>query len=635
MKLAKYLFLLLVIMPGIASAQFLFKEVNKEAGIYMIATGASDAGPGVIIVDIDNDGWDDIYMSGGLDSDKLYHNMHDGTFQTILPPNITTHTASDGQWRAFTRGGIAFDYDNDGFTDLYLVCLNHDFLWHNNGDGTFTNTTRTANLNFPLDANQSMTATFGDIDGDGDNDFYVARWVELSKFSEDNTNYAHKGFPNWMYMNNGNGTFTERAVEMHIDGDTGTTNIALLFDYDRDGDLDLLIGNDFGVTLTPNQVFKNMLMETGEATFVDVTKDIGMESHLFCMGIGPSDYNRDGNFDFYETTFGTDSMMMNNGDGTFKGVRDRVLPHGNGFERSGTGFMTTSWTALSGDFDNDGWEDYFIVHGFEGAIPPWLTNPNQLDTSLFYHNFGGRFEDYTDKAMDEKYFDFRMRGAASFDYNHDGKLDFCIASQGFNSPVEPQDFRIIKNISTSSFENNTHWLEMRFTAKRTAKEGIGTIVDVWAGGERHSRQVSTGGGFGSQNSLTQHVGLGEYPIADSIVIYWPADKNRHRQIDRYLNVKADTILNYVENTAADVAPVPSKQTAVIYPSPVNSVLNVKNLEGTGQKHFEIYDLLGIKHLDITGNESTFTLSVGNLKSGCYVLRITVNGNVITKQFIKN
>src|SRR5205085_8457204 len=104
----------------------------------------------------------------------------------------------------------------------------------------------------------------------------------------------------------------------------------------------------------------------------------------------------------------------------------------------------------------------------------------------------------------------------------------------------------LKNITPES-DQPRHWLEMRFTAKRTAKEAIGTTIDVWENGNVHTRQVSTGGGYGSQNSLMQHVGLGEAAMADSIVIYWPADRSRHRQIDRYYNVPADKMYTVKEN----------------------------------------------------------------------------------------
>ncbi len=659
MKRLKLLLFVFLFVPGITSAQFLFKDVTPTTGIYMLSSGVGDVGPGVVIFDLDGDGWDDIYMPGGLDSDKLFLNMRDGTFKNIATPDFAVHGALPHPFRIYPRGGIAFDYDNDGYPDLYSACQNRDILWHNNGDGTFTDRTRNAHLNFPLDQNESNGATFGDFNGDGFNDFYVARWVNEYKFVQDGVGnqvgYAHKGFPDWFYVNNGDGTFTDRASDLSVGNDTGCGNIALFFDYDRDGDLDLLIGNDFGVELTPNQVYKNMLMETGTATFQRVDLQIGLQTHLFNMGIGPNDYDRDGNFDFYETSIGPEAFMRNNGDNTFKDVSKQILPLRNGFERGGVGYYATSWTALMADYDNDGWEDGFIVHGFEGGIPPWISNPSKLDTSIFLHNIDTVFRDYTDSALVDMngkraYLDIMARGAAYLDFNHDGKLDICLASLSINLFQTKSNYRLLQNI-TADRSNAGHWLEFRFTARRTAKEAIGTIVDVWAGGIRHSRQVSTGGGFGSQNSLMQHIGMGEFTKADSINVFWLCDKNRHRQIDHYENIEADHLYYVMENMASvpdtkliSLLPVipPSavavnsrSNVPVFYPNPASNVLHVQNLQPDVQKHFEIYDLLGIKQIDVTGSESSFSLSVNSLRQGCYVLRITSEGNTITKQFIKD
>src|SRR5205823_730217 len=149
--------------------------------------------------------------------------------------------------------------------------------------------------------------------------------------------------------------------------------------------------NDFGVEEMPNRVFKNMLMETGTATFVDVTDSIGLNQKLFCMGIGPNDYNRDGNFDFYETTVGPDCMMQNNNNIFINAAKDALIPNGYAVGHHDT--MTTSWTALFSDFDNDGWEDGFIIHGFIPTIAPWVAII--IDSSRFIRNVGGIFEDYT------------------------------------------------------------------------------------------------------------------------------------------------------------------------------------------------------------------------------------------------
>lgn len=653
MKHIKYLLLFFLLLPAAAQAQFLFKDITVQAKIDMQAAAVGDIGGGVIISDFNGDGWDDIYMAGGLDSDKLFINMHDGTFRDIGDTNWKsrkpfmisdipdTNFSYHGGTRSYPRGGSAFDYNNDGLTDLYLACEQRDILWKNNGDGTFTDVTRVAQLNFPIDQNRNNSSTFGDFNGDGYNDLFVARWVDEQSFVKDSAEntigYAHKGFPDWLYVNNGNGTFTDRAREFGVDGDTACGNVALFFDYDRDGDLDLLVGNDFGVEEIPNHVWKNMLMETGEAKFVDVTKEIGLDAHLFSMGIGPLDYNRDGNFDFYETSIGPDSLFRNNGDGTFTNVSSSMLPANNGYERHGS-YYTTTWTALMADYDNDGWEDGFIIHGNEGGIPPWISNPNQHDTSVFLRNIGGTlFQDFTDQAMSGKFIDQVARGAGYLDFNNDGKLDICLGALGKGLGWRTLDFRLLQNITPDN-EHPAHWLEMRFTAKRTAKEAIGTIVDVYSGGIRHSRQVSTGGGFGSQNSLMQHVGLGEYTMADSIVVYWPCDKHRNRTINRYYNVAADQMVHYTEDTTAishsTVSSTGPMKQMRVYPSPAQNILKVENLGASGIKRFEIYDLLGIRHRDVTCSERAFSISVGSLKPGCYILRVTADGNVVTKQFIK-
>jgi hypothetical protein len=631
----------LLCLPVYASAQFLFQDATAEAGIYMLGSGSGDAGSGVVVADFNVDGWDDLYLPGGFDSDKIFINLHDGTFMPVLPLNVATHLENNGlQFRLDPRGGVVFDYDNDGLPDIYVVCEGNDILWHNNGNFTFSNATDSAHILGTLSQNESMSATFGDFNGDGFNDLYVARWI--SEFGNDTANgilgYANKGFPNWLYVNNGNGTFTDRAKEFGVDGDTGCSNIAIFFDYDRDGDLDLLVGNDFGVEEMPNRVYKNMLMETGVATFVRVDSAIGLDQHLFCMAICPNDYNRDGYFDFYESTIGPDSLMRGNAEGTFTGVNKSALPAWQGFEKLGKFYITTNWTAIMGDFDNDGWEDAFVVHGTLGSRfsltnDGRIENPTKHDTSIFYHNLYGVFDDFTDRAMNGNYIDLQGRGAGSLDYNHDGKIDLVIGSISASAADITSNFRLLKNVTAPS-ENSGHWLEMRFVAKRTAKEAIGTIVDVWSGGVLSTRQVSTGGGFGSQNSLMQHVGLGEDNFADSIIVYWPCDKNRFRQIDRYYHIKADTILTFTEGLLGAVLPSRTQKNPVIlYPLPARDILTVSNL-GSGLTTITIYNILGVKQMEEKTSGSVCSIPVSKLSPGCYLMSIAADGILDNKMFMK-
>ena len=636
MKLILYSAVIMLLVPVACYGQFLFEDATAASKINQQSVGTQNIGPGVVVFDFDNDGWEDLYLPGGLDSDRLFRNNHDGTFTDISDSTFRVHSG----FRVSPRGGTAFDFDNDGWTDIYVCTEGDPIFWKNNGDGTFTDVIKKTGMVTSLDRNESNGASFGDFNGDGYNDLYVARWInEAYSYKDSNGyHYANKGFPNWFYVNNGDGTFTERAKEFGVDGDTGTSNIALFFDYDRDGDLDILVGNDFGVQEMPNRVFKNRLMETGKATFVDMTDSIGLDQHLFCMGIGPNDYDRDGDFDFYETTVGPQRLMQNNNNIFTDVALQTNLP--DGYLHGNKDSMTTTWTALFADFDNNGWEDGYIVHGYIGLAPPW--NTLRIDTSVFLRNMGGTFQNVT--SASGVLFTHRGKGAALTDFDHDGKVDIVLGYLGVDDPPGKHisDFRLYHNITPS--ENSGHWLQMKFTAKRTAKEGIGTIVDVWAGGAVRSRQVSTGGGQASCNSLVAYVGLGKYTKADSVNVFWPADKFLHRQIDHYYNIAADHLYHITENMTdhpdttllEGVVPVlqTQAQAPAVYPNPARNVLNIENLQASISKRFEIYDLLGIRQSDVTGTESAFSLSVGNLKPGCYVLRITTSGNSVTKQFIK-
>ncbi|HYM20513.1 MAG TPA: FG-GAP-like repeat-containing protein [Candidatus Kapabacteria bacterium] len=629
-------------LPRAVFAQYLFEDASSKAGISATSSQSTQVGPGPIIFDFDNDGWEDIYTAGGTGIDHLWKNMGNGTFVDVSDSLFKNRFNSF----SYTRGGSALDYDNDGLTDLYICCEKHDLLLKNMGGGVFADYTKQAHIERPISLNESNCSTFGDFDGDGDNDIYVARWVEEYKFVSDSAgkaHYAHKGFPNQFYINNGDGTFTESAFQYHIDGDTGCSNIALFFDIDGDGDLDLLIGNDFGIDIQPNIVFKNMLMETGTASFVDVTDSMGMRSHLFCMGIGPNDFDRDGNFDFFETNIGHE-VLYKNQNGHYADVSTEAgVP--SGAVRHNLDYAAVSWTPIFNDFDNDGWEDAFIVHGYVGVF-----NALDPDTSQYIRNLGGYFEDYTDTAMNGNILNQRGRGGALFDYDHDGYCDMVYGSENVISGFLSKDFKLLHNITPTINHNPAHMLEMKFTAKRTAKEGIGTIVNVWAGGINHARQVSTGGGFTSMSSLIQHVGLGTYNKADSIIVYWPANKDRHRQIDRYYNVKADQMVFFEEKMdsssigmvktealnvpATVVSTAPMTESLQMYPQPATTRLNVTGLPSGSSFQYEIYNMLGEKVITGTSNGTPLFVNVANLQSGCYTFKISSDHESIAKQFIK-
>src|SRR5437870_1686022 len=139
MKRIIYILASFSLLPAALQAQFLFyADTGSAAGIFSTYSGVTDGGPGVIVFDLNGDGWDDIYVPGGQDPDALFLNMKNGTFKDITPENIRWHLDPGNGIPVYPRGGMALDYDNDGLMDLYVTCERRDILWHNNGDGTFT-----------------------------------------------------------------------------------------------------------------------------------------------------------------------------------------------------------------------------------------------------------------------------------------------------------------------------------------------------------------------------------------------------------------------------------------------------------------------------------------------------------------
>ncbi len=605
--------------PRLLFGQIHFTDIAKAAGISNIPQPVDEVAGGVVALDFDRDGWEDFYVAGGQGYDGLYRNNHDGTFTDVsVAAGIHDHG------RIFSHGGASLDIDQDGWPDLYIACEGHDLLFRNNHDGTFTDVTRKAGIIIPTGRNNNMTATFGDFDGDGLNDIYVTRYIDsvLDTYTDPITgfpDYNDKGLHNFLYVNNGNGTFTEEAANYGVDN-AGCGLIAILFDYDRDGDLDLLIGNDFGAYVLPNAVYKNMLVETGTASFKDVTEAIGMKNKLFCMGIGPSDYDRDGDFDFFETTIGPEAFMQNNG-GHFTNVAAQIGAKMGTFSFRSQTYDATTWSPIFVDMDNDGWEDLFEVHGTIPAFQPF--NTFEQDTTRILRNEGGSFQDVTQSSG---YTTFeRGRGAMTFDFDHDGKMDIVVGCVPL-VPINPTSG--VKLLHNTSSTGSNHWLELTLHGKTCGAEAIGTCVEVWEHGNRHLRQVSTGGTLCSQSSLTQHVGIGTATEADSILIFWP-----RKPIERYYHVAADQRLDYTEGAQrAFVASSPARTVATLYPSVASDILHVSNLAQGDE--VTIVDLLGRVLYSSRTTSTALRIPVGHFSSGAYTARVKTSSGEQVLKFIK-
>ncbi len=601
-------------------AQIKFKDITKTSGFNLICASTTDYSPGMIVFDYDNDGWDDIYCVGGIGDDALYHNNHDGSFTDV---SEKAGVAQHG--RSHTHGGVAFDYNLDGYVDLFVTCENHSILYRNNGDGTFTDVTKAAGIIDPPGANEDMSATVGDFNGDGYPDLYIARWADTLRTIPDPNRpgagrYDNVGLPNFLYVNNGNGTFLEDAAAYGVND--GACSVAALFvDYDRDGDLDLIVGNDFGPDQAPNHVYKNMLSETGVATFKEVGSQIGMDNRLFCMGIGVSDYDRDGDFDFAMSNIGPEPLMQNDGNHFHDVAAERgtMIGYFPNTTKDTIKISRSSWTPLFSDFDNDGWEDLFMVYGSMPTIQPW--HVYEFDTSTFFRNTGGSFERMTPDSTGMKVTE-RGRAGALIDFNRDGKMDIVYGPLSF-SPVNPsRGYRLYQNETPST----GHWLEMKLHGTTCGREAIGTCVEVWTNGIRHLRQVTTGGAFMSMSTLTQHFGLANASVIDSILIFWP-----RRPVEKHYRVPADRIIEYTEG-ASSVGRNAESTPIQLFPLPAHNALTLSNLDL--QSNCQVYDLIGRKMLERKLSGHSGVLNLSGLIPGSYLLRIQSPLGSTTKRFIK-
>lgn len=284
--MSKYIFIFLcfcVTSPTLF-AQLAFSDQATAAGISHESIVPFYVGGGVAFFDYNNDGYEDIYLTGGMNSDKLYRNNGDGSFTDVsVAAGIVNATQN-----SITLGVTTGDLDNDGDREI-LVTTEETYgliLFKNNGNGTFNNIANIAGL--ALAAYGSYTASFGDYNEDGFLDIYIANYVDEIDFHYDTlgeiNGFAHTCFPNYLYLNNGNLTFTERAAIEAV-ADTGCTLSVSFTDYDSDGDVDIFSVNDFGEDIIPNQMYQN-----NAGTFSNVSSSTSIDTPgIYGMGLAIGD----------------------------------------------------------------------------------------------------------------------------------------------------------------------------------------------------------------------------------------------------------------------------------------------------------------------------------------------------------
>jgi hypothetical protein len=522
-----------------------FQNVASQAGLtsWRNITGTPEKnviieakGSGVCLLDYDRDGWLDIYLVNGSTLEAiagkgtqphaaLFRNNHDGTFTDVTEK---AGVAND-RWGL---GCAVGDYDNDGWPDLYVTNLGKNRLYHNNRNGTFSDVAEKAGVALD-ESSGSVTVdhtgvTFGDYDGDGRLDIFVAGYIQYDfqnppLAGTKAVNYSKcqyrgldimcgprglQGAPDHLFHNNGDGTFTDVSKKAGVSDPSDFYGLGALFvDVNGDGKPDLAVANDS----TPNYLYINK----GNGTFEDQSYMSGYALNeegreVSNMGIAAGDYENNGHMDLVNSVFSddTDVVFHNDGRGNFEddssetGVAAPTVP----FVGFGDGFL---------DYDNDGWKDLLIVNGHVypqvDQHPDWGMSYAQRPL-LFRNLRNGTFALVPAVEGSGLAAVCVGRGAAFGDLFNDGKIDVVINNLD-GVPL------LLRNVNP----DHNHWVSLQLTGgSKSPRDAVGATVYLTAGGIRQRGDVLSGGSYLSSNDLRVHFGLGEAARIDVVEIHWPS-----------------------------------------------------------------------------------------------------------------
>ncbi len=468
-------------------------------------------GSGVAWLDYDNDGWMDLYVVQGgpfpadgspSAQDRLFRNLGNGRFEDV--------TARAGlKDAAYGMGAVAADYDNDGWTDIYVTNFGSNFLYHNNRDGTFSNVTEKAGV---AGSGWSTSAAFADFDGDGWLDLFVLRYVDYSVqknyFCGDQAtgrrDYCHPSMyppvPNLLLRGNGDGTFTDVTDSSGVGDALGKGLGIVVTDVDGDGRPDVYIAND----TTMNFLFRNL----GGMKFEDISlvsgASLNSAGRAFAgMGVSSADLHGDGRFDLMVANFEAEpnSLFRNLGSGVFEDV-SAVSGFGPpAFNVSGFGLNPL-------DASNAGRVDVFIANGHVLEVPRMQGVTYAERPFLFWNDGKGKF---TERGCGAP---FRRalvgRGSATADYDNDGDIDIAVSNSG--GPLE-----LLRNDGAHG-----NWIGLVLKGRKSNRQGIGARVTLETEVSRQVREVHAGDSYLSSGDPRVHFGLGKARQIRRLEIRWPS-----------------------------------------------------------------------------------------------------------------
>ena len=476
---------------------------------------------GVAVFDFDNDGLLDVYLvnsptvatAGDLRSarSELWRNQGDGTFADV------TAKAGVG-YPGWGMGAVAADVDNDGWDDLYVTCYGPNKLYHNNRNGTFSDVTAAAGIGDPR---WSTGAAFADYDGDGWLDLFVANYVDVrldalpqfgkGKFCEFHgipVQCGPRGLPgsgDSLYHNNRDGTFEDVSKKAGVADPEGRFGMGAVWtDFDGDGRPDLYVANDAGA----NYLYKN----NGIGTFTDVALQAGTAlsedgKEQGSMGVAIGDYDHSDRWSIFVTNFSDEYNALYRPDKPFQftdvSFTSRTARRSNPFVGWGTHFL---------DYDNDGWIDLLVVNGhvYPQVERAGAATPYAQPKLLFRNNRNGTFTDVTSASGAALTVPAVGRGSAAVDLDNDGDLDVVINNLD-GAPT------ILRNDGG----NQQNFLVVDLEGRKSNRSAVGAVVTIRATDLVQRAERRSGDSYLSHSDPRLHFGLGIRAKVDSIEVRWP------------------------------------------------------------------------------------------------------------------
>jgi hypothetical protein len=516
-----------------AASEDFYQEIGQQIGLNFVHSIGEEhlnniiesSGGGAAFLDYDQDGYMDIYVCSGtwlegftktekldkLPENHLYHNLKNGTYE-----DVTSDAGANDH--AYGMGATIGDYNNDGYPDIYVSNYGPNILYRNNGDGTFTNVTKKAKL---AGGNEcSVGAVWFDYDNDSYLDLYVGNYLNFDpnyKYF-----YAPDGFSgpmaydsqaDYLYHNNGDGTFEDVTKKMGIVDIDGRAMGVGAADYDDDGFVDVFVANDHTVNyLWHNDGGKGF---TDRGTMSGTAFSQAGESTV-SMSVDFADFNGDGLLDLFKSDDTYCSLYENMGGGVFS---DKSYPAG--ISMAAAQFV--GWSSSFVDYDNDGDMDIFKTNG---ALKHLYGQEDQL-----FENIGdGKFKDVS--VASGSYFKEECvgRGSCLGDYDNDGDFDAFIVNLNSQS-------KFLRN----NKGNQNNWLLLNLIGTSSNRDGFGCRVNLTSGGKTQTAQKRGTTGYLSQNDPRMHFGLAKNNIVEKIEIKWPSG-----QVQVLDNVKVNQILTVKE-----------------------------------------------------------------------------------------